>query len=122
MFELGAPAKALCFSENGTWLATASEGSAVVSIWDLRKTGAEGLIHTLEVGHDIQSLDWDYTAQYLLVGGSAGTTVKQYTKSTKLWSEPLRAPVPAVGAGWGDSAQSILLVDSVGTATVLSSA
>lgn len=122
VFELGAPAKAMCFSENGTWLATASEGSLGVSIWDLRKAGAEGLVTTLEVDHDIESLDWDYTAQYLLVGGSKGVTVKQYTKSSKLWSEPLKAAIPSSRAGWGDSAQSILSLGSTGTATVLSSA
>lgn len=122
VFELGAPVKAMCFSENGTWLATASEGSLAVSIWDLRKTGADGLVNTLEVDHDIESLDWDYTAQYLLVGGSKGVTVKQYTKSTKLWSEPLKAAVPSSRAGWGDSAQSILSLGSTGVATVLSTA
>ncbi|KAK5083629.1 hypothetical protein LTR05_006132 [Lithohypha guttulata] len=121
VFELGAPATAICFSENGTWVATATKGSTAASIWDLRKTGAEGLIHTLEVGHDITSLDWDYTAQYLLIGGSAGITVKQYTKSTKLWSEPFKAPLSSVGLGWGDSAQSIISVDSQGLTTALSS-
>lgn len=122
IFELGAPAKAICFSENGTWLASATEGATTISIWDLRKAGTDqGLIHTLEVGHDITSLDWDYTAQYLLVGGSTGITVKQYAKSTKLWSEPLKVSVSGVGVGWGDSAQSIVSIGAEGTATVLSS-
>ena len=122
VFELGGPATALCFSENGTWLATAIEGSTTVSIWDLRKQGAEGLVHTLEVGHEVDSLDWDYTAQYLLIGGAGGITVKQYSKSTKLWTEPFKVPLTAVGAAWGDSAQSILAVNKSGSVAVLSSA
>ena len=120
VFELEGPAKAITFSENGTWVATASEGSNNVSIWDLRKTGTEGLIHTLSTDHSIESLDWDYTAQFLLIGGSAGITVKQYTKSTKLWSEPFKAAVSSGSVGWGDSAQSILSLDDKGTVAVLS--
>lgn len=122
VFELGGPAKAIKFSENGTWLATASEGSSTVSIWDLRKNGAEALTHTLPTDHSIDSLDWDYTGQFLLIGGSAGITVKQYTKSTKLWSEPLKAVISSGSVGWGDSAQSILSLDDKGAVTVLSSA
>lgn len=121
-YELGAPATAICFSENGTWLATATEGSSTVCVWDLRKLGAEGLIHTLETADVVTSLDWDYTAQFLMIGGRSGITVKQYSKSTKLWSEPLQAAVPSSGVGWGDSAQSILALNGSGVVTVLSSA
>lgn len=120
VYELEGPAKAIAFSENGTWLATASEGSTNVSIWDLRKTGAEGLIHTLSTDHSVESLDWDYTAQYLLIGGSAGITVKQYTKATKLWSEILKAGISSGSVGWGDSAQSIFSLDDKGAVGVLS--
>lgn len=121
-YDLDGSAKTLCFSENGTWLATATEGSATISIWDLRKSGAEALIHQLDAGDVVESLDWDYTAQYLLVGGPGGLTVKQYTKSTKLWSEPFKAAVPSSSVGWGDSAQSILSLNNAGMVTVLSSA
>jgi len=121
-YDLDSSVKALCFSENGTWLATATEGSATVNIWDLRKSGPEALVHQLDAGDIVNSLDWDYTAQYLLIGGPAGVTVKQYTKATKLWSEPFKAAVPSIGVGWGDSAQSIFSLSSAGTVTVLSSA
>lgn len=121
-FGLEGPAKAVCFSENGTWLAVAVEGATVVNIYDLRKVGTlEGLVHTLDIGHTIESLDWDYSAQYLLVGGLENVTVKQFTKATKLWSEPFKAAVPGSGVGWGDSAQSILTAGSAGTVTVFSS-
>lgn len=120
--DLKGPAQAICFSENGTWLATATQGSSTVNIFDLRKLNGEGPVHTLTVEHVVESLDWDYTAQYLLIGGSEGTTVKQYSKSSKLWSEPLRAPVASSAARWGEYAQSILALDSSGALSVLSSA
>lgn len=120
-YDLGGPATAICFSENGTWLATATEGSSSVCVWDLRKLGPEGLIHTLETVDVVSSLDWDYTAQFLVIGGRSGVTVKQYSKSTKLWTEPLRVAVPSASAAWGDSAQSILALNGGGAVTVLSS-
>lgn len=120
-FELSGPATAVCFSENGTWLATASEGSTAVTIWDLRKAGGEAMVHQLDTGDVINSLDWDYTAQYLLIGGPAGVTVKQYAKSTKLWSEPFKMAVPSVSVCWGDSAQSIWCLSKDGVVTALSS-
>lgn len=120
-YDLGAPATAICFSENGTWLATSTEGSSSVCIWDLRKLGPEGLIHTLETTDTVTSLDWDYTAQFIVIGGRSGITVKQYSKATKLWSEPLQVAVDSQKVGWGDSAQSILAVNGGGAVTVLSS-
>lgn len=122
VYELGGPASTICFSENGTWLATATEESSSVQVWDLRKQGAEGLIHTLETGDVVTSLDWDYTAQYLAIGGRSGITVKQYSKSAKLWSELLHAAVPSGSIGWGDSARSILALNGSGAVTLLSSA
>lgn len=120
-YELGGPATAICFSENGTWLATATEGSSTVSIWDLRRLGSEGLIHTLETTDIVTSLDWDYTAQFLVIGGRSNITVKQYSKSTKLWSEPLQVAADSYKVGWGDSAQSLLAVNGGGVVTVLTS-
>ena len=120
--SLDGSAKAICFSENGTWLAIATQGSSTVNIYDLRKLNGEGPIHALTVNHIVESLDWDYTAQYLLIGGSRGTTVKQYSKSSKLWSEPLQLSIGSNVARWGDCAQSILALDDNGTLNVLSSA
>lgn len=79
------------------------------------------MIHTLETTDIVSSLDWDYTAQFLVIGGRSGITVKQYSKATKLWSEPLQVAVDSMKVGWGDSAQSLVAVNGGGVVTVLSS-
>lgn len=120
-FELDGPATAVCFSENGTWVATASQDSSAVSIWNLRKTGAEALLYRLETGSHVTSLSWDYTAQFLAIGSLEGTAVKHYTKATKEWSEPFRTELSSRAVGWGDSAQSIFSLDNQGQVVTLSS-
>lgn len=91
----------------------------MVSIWDLRKTGAAALVQSLECGGQVDSLDWDYTAQFLLAAGPGGITVQQYTKASKSWSETITATVPAKVAVWGENAQSIIVADENGNVTVL---
>lgn len=118
-FDTDGSVKAICFSENGTWLAVATQRSSIVNIFDLRKTGPEGLIKSLETGSAVEALDWDYTAQFLLTGGRGGVTVQSYAKSSKEWSEPLRIATDATSVAWGPSAQSILALNSKGGITGL---
>ena len=119
----GGPLKALFFSENGTWVAAATADSSVVTIWDLRKVGsATEPIKSFETGSIVESLSWDYTAQYLLIGGRGGISVEQYSKSTKEWSEPLKLGVPSSAIAWGPSAQSIFAVNLDGVVSILSTA
>jgi pre-mRNA-processing factor 19 len=61
----------LAFSENGYYLATASD-NAMVKIWDLRKGDFVKPFHTIEfeAGYVPQSLAFDYSGAYLAVGGA----------------------------------------------------
>lgn len=115
-FAMSAPVQCLFFSENGTFLAAASKNSTSVSVWDLRHAKE---IKVLETGGAINSIDWDYTGQFLLTGGPSGITVQQYSKASKEWSEPLRSAVPAVAVAWGSAAQSIVTVNGEGVVTTL---
>lgn len=115
-FSAGGPVKALFFSENGTWLASVTENSSTVSIWDLRKSVE---IKVLETGNRVDSISWDYTGQFLLTGGPNGVTVQKYSKASKKWSEPLRSAVPAVAVEWRKSAQGIVALNGDGALTVV---
>lgn len=116
-FPMSNPVTAICFSENGYFMAAITDESTSISIWDLRKSK---LLKVLETGSKITAIDWDYTGQFLLSGGPNGVAVQQYTKATKEWSEPLRSAVPASAVAWGSKAQSILTYDDKGVLTVLS--
>lgn len=117
-FRLGAPVQALAFSENGFWLAATAKGQTTVTILDLRKEGDAATAKVLEIGGSVQSLAWDYTGQYLATGGASGTTVQQYAKSSKKWSEPVRNAVPAVAVRWAASAKRLVAVNGEGVVTV----
>lgn len=115
-YAMSGPVKCLFFSENGTFLAAVTENSTVVSIWDLRSSKET---KALDTGSKVDSINWDYTGQFLLTGGPSGVTVQQYTKSTKQWSEPLRSAASATAVAWGPAAQSIVVTNTEGGITVL---
>lgn len=112
------PAQALTFSENGTWLASASSGSTLVQIWDLRKTN---LLKSLDVGTTVEGLAWDYTGQYLAACGPGGIAVSQYVKASKAWQEPLKKAVGAVDVCWGPNAAALVVLTDEGGVSVMSS-
>lgn len=116
-FALGGRIQMLRFSENGIWLAAVSESSSTISIWDLRKMAE---IKSLDTGGSrVESIDWDYTGQFLLIGGPEGVAVQQYSKSTKAWTEPLRSATPAVAVAWASGAHQAVTLDHEGRLTVL---
>lgn len=119
-FPLGAPVQALVFSENGFWFAATAKGQTTVTIFDLRKEGAAAQAKVLDIGSAVQSLAWDYSQQFLATGGPAGVTVQQYSKSSKSWSEPLRAAASAVDVQWGANASKLMAVSGDGKVSVLS--
>ncbi|KAF2719773.1 PTPLA-domain-containing protein [Polychaeton citri CBS 116435] len=99
------------FSENGTWLASASEGQSTITVWDLRKLAA---LKVIEAGSEITGISWDYTGQYLAACGPGGIVVSQYAKKEKAWSEPLRKAISAVDVAWGTGAKSLLALTGDG--------
>jgi pre-mRNA-processing factor 19 len=110
-FTTDGAVKDLSFSENGTWLASASANSTNVTIWDLRKMN---VIKSLEIGSAVSSVAWDYTGQFLAVAAAGCVVVEQYAKSSKKWSEPLRKAVQATDVAWGASAGSLALLSGEG--------
>jgi pre-mRNA-processing factor 19 len=108
--------QALSFSENGTWLASGNINSAMLQIWDLRKTA---LLKAIDVGTAVTGLAWDYTGQFLAACGPGGVVVNQYVKSSKAWQEPLRKAVMAMDLAWGAGARNLVLLDWEGTVSVL---
>jgi pre-mRNA-processing factor 19 len=117
-FDIGAPVQAIAFSENGFWLAGTAKGQTSVTVFDLRKEGAAATAKVLETGGSVQSLDWDYTGQFLATGGSSGVTVQQYIKSSKKWSEPFRNSTPAVAVRWGQDGKKLVSLNGEGVVTV----
>ncbi|KAL4953991.1 WD40-repeat-containing domain protein [Aspergillus filifer] len=115
-YDLSGPVKRVFFSENGTFLAAVTDKSTLVSIWDLRSSKE---VKVLETGSQVESINWDYTGQFLLTAGPSGLTVQQYSKASKSWSETLRSAVPAVAVAWGSAAQSIVALNTDGGITVL---
>ncbi|KAF1989973.1 WD40 repeat-like protein [Aulographum hederae CBS 113979] len=115
-FQAEGALHAMSFSENGTWLATISKGDGTVSVWDLRKSV---ILKTIDVGGELEGLQWDYTGKYLAVAGPECVAVQMYDKSSKSWSEPLRKAVPAAAVAWGAKAQSLVALTKEGSLTVL---
>ncbi|PSN66559.1 Prp19-domain-containing protein [Corynespora cassiicola Philippines] len=111
------PVRAIAFSENGTWFATAEKDSSTVGVWDLRK---QAVIKQLDVGGPVDSLRFDYTGRFLATAGPSSVTVQQYTKAGKTWSEPLRKAVAARDIAWGANASSLVALTPEGGVQILS--
>lgn len=118
-FHLGAPVQVITFSENGFWFAATAKGQTTVTIFDLRKEGEAAQVKVLDIGSAVQALAWDYSQQFLATAGPAGVTVQQYSKSSKSWSEPLRAAVSAVSVKWTANAKKLVAVNGDGVISVL---
>ena len=101
--------QSLSFSENGTWLASASEGSTSVSIWDLRKSPDQAKIKVIEYGAAVSEVAWDYTAQYLAIVGGGAVAVEGYQKSSKKWKELLKKALKSRKAVWDPQGKHLLV-------------
>lgn len=112
------PVASIDFSENGTWIASAHQGSTSVIVWDLRKT-SQLIAH--DVGTVVTSIAWDYTGQFLAACGPSGVVVKQYEKKSKKWTEPLRKAIAALDVQWSAEAKSLVALTQDGGLAVLSS-
>ena len=110
------PVQGICFSENGTWLASANQNQTSVYVWDLRKTN---LLKTLDIGTPVSGISWDYTGQFLAACGAGGVVVNQYVKAAKSWEEPLRKAINAVDVKWGASGKSLVTLTADGAVSVL---
>ncbi|CAN9204514.1 unnamed protein product [Alternaria alternata] len=95
---------------------SAPENSSSVAIWDIRKQAA---IHTLESGSPVNSVSWDYTGQFLAIGGTGSVSVQQYTKATKSWAELVRKAAPAKDVAWGGRAENVVALTTEGGLAVL---
>ncbi|KXJ88680.1 cell cycle control protein [Microdochium bolleyi] len=123
-FSLGAPVQAIAFSENGYWFAATAKGQTTVTIFDLRKEGAAAQAKVLDIGSAVNALAWDYSQQFLATAGAGEVTVQQYNKSSKKWTEPLRAAVAggAVDVQWGANAGRLVAVNGDGVVSILAAA
>lgn len=110
-FDGAGTIKSLSFSENGTWLASVVKGSSNVRVWDLRKANE---IKSLDFGSTVDSIEWDYTGQFLVGAGPSGVAVQHYDKASKSWSEPLRKAVSAAAVRWGAHAKSLVVLTGEG--------
>ncbi|KAI0020887.1 Prp19-domain-containing protein [Xylariomycetidae sp. FL0641] len=119
VFSLDAPIVALAFSENGFWFAATAKDQTTVTVFDLRKEGDAAQVKVLTIGSPVFALAWDYSQQYLATAGPTGVSVQQYNKSSKKWTEPLRAVVNAVDIKWGFNARNLLAVNPDGQVSVL---
>lgn len=115
-FDIGGALKKIMFSENGIWLGAVTESSSVISIWDIRK---QTEIQSLQTSGHVDSVDWDYTGQFVLSGGAGGITVHQYSKQTKEWTEPFKLALATQQVAWGQGAGSILTANAEGVITTL---
>jgi pre-mRNA-processing factor 19 len=113
-FPTEASVKAINFSENGYWLASASKSSTSVTVWDLRKAGDQAKAKVIEFGGQVSDLAWDYTGQFLAIVGSGSLVVQQYVKSSKKWSEIVKKAVDGRKLAWDLDGQ-YLLVDGDGS-------
>jgi len=107
-FETDGPVQSLSFSENGTLLASASQGSTNVMIWDLRKQAST---KTLDFGAAVSQIQWDYSAQFLAIVGGGAIGIQHFSKAKKSWTEILKKAIKSKKLAWDPLGQH-LLVDS----------
>lgn len=119
-FTIGAPVQAIVFSENGYHLAVAGKGLSTVKVFDLRKEGDAACCKVFEHDGPVDCLAWDYSAQFLAMGGSSGVSVQQWVKSSKSWNEIFKSSLPAVALGWNHTAKQLVVSSREGLLTVLS--
>lgn len=110
--------KTLEFSENGIWLACVANASTAISVWDVRKL-ANGELMSLETGIQIDTVDWDYTGQFLAAAGPSGIAVSQYLKASKEWIELLKNSDASTSVVWGKAARSLLTTSTGGAVNLL---
>ncbi|KAK6833109.1 cell cycle control protein [Apiospora arundinis] len=114
-FSLGAPVHAIVFSENGFWFAAAGKDGNSVTIFDIRKEGDAAKVKTFEIGGVVESIAWDYSQQFLAIGGPTGIVVQHYAKSSKTWNEILNmSDFPAKSLEWGANATQLVAADQGG--------
>lgn len=103
-FDTEGPVDRLDFSENGVWLAVVTRGQTGVSIWDLRKAA---VLKTIETRSPVLCIRFDYTGQYLAIGGPSGLAVHFYQKSAKKWTQLVETATAASDAVWGPECSSL---------------
>ena len=111
-FEFQSPIQALSFSENGSWLAVATQGSSTVEIVTLTKMNT---VHRLDFGSAVNTIEWDYTGQYLAAGGGGFVGVQVYDKGAKTWSYPLTKALGVTKLHWGPSAKGLVVMTTQGS-------
>lgn len=119
-FTIGAPIQAIVFSENGYHLAVAGKGLSTVTVFDLRKDGDAARAKVFEHDSPVDCIAWDFSSQYLAIGGSSGVSVQQWVKSSKSWNEILKTAVPAAALEWTKTARELIVSSREGLLTVLS--
>ncbi|KFY57628.1 hypothetical protein V496_06371 [Pseudogymnoascus sp. VKM F-4515 (FW-2607)] len=110
-----APISAISFNENGIWVAAATESS--VTVFDLRKEGAEAVVKEFE-GSGVSGVRWDYSGQFLGFVGKEGVVVQAWLKKEKKWEESLRSAVRGAAVGWGAKGRRVLVAGAEGVSVL----
>ncbi|OBT42726.1 hypothetical protein VE00_07221 [Pseudogymnoascus sp. WSF 3629] len=110
-----APISAISFNQNGIWVAAATASG--VTVFDLRKEGAEAVVKEFE-GSGIRGVQWDYSGQFLGFVGKEGVVVQAWLKKEKKWEEGLRSAVRGSAVGWGAKGRRVLVVGGEGVSVL----
>lgn len=100
------PISSIAFSENGFWLAVATESEKSVKVWHL---GKSSIAAELEVSEGTRSLAWDFSGQFLACAGAAELKIWAYTKAGKTWSVAYETPGEYTRVAWRPEAQGLVL-------------
>jgi pre-mRNA-processing factor 19 len=77
------------------------------------------IIKSLDIGSAVQSVEWDYTGQYLAVAAQGNVVVEAYEKKGKSWRELARKAVSATDVAWGKDASTLVLLNGDGALVTL---